>query len=41
MPGVFEVPPGTPVVRVIDDILLVAECGIAEDLSGQVLYLPL
>jgi hypothetical protein len=41
MPGVFEVPAGTSVGRIIEDLLLVAECSLEGEWEGQVRYLPL
>ena len=41
MPGLFEVSRAVPVSRAIEDILLLAECSIKGEWSGQVLYLPL
>lgn len=41
MPGVFEVSRAVPVGRAIEDILLLAECSLENDWSGQVRYLPL
>lgn len=41
MPGVFEVAKDLPIGRVIEDILLLAECSIEGEWEGQVRYLPL
>ncbi|MBI3465957.1 MAG: DUF5615 family PIN-like protein [Planctomycetes bacterium] len=41
MPGVFVVDDRLPVGRVIEDILLLAECSLDEEWEGQVRYLPL
>jgi hypothetical protein len=41
LPGVFEVPADAPMGRVIDDILLLAECSFEDEWVNQVLYLPL
>jgi predicted nuclease of predicted toxin-antitoxin system len=41
MPGVVEVGATVAVGRAIEDILLMAECGIENELEGQVVYLPL
>jgi hypothetical protein len=41
MPGVVEIRTDAPVGRVIEDIFIILECGVAEDLDGQVYYLPL
>ena len=41
MPGVFEVRRSVPVSVVIDDVLLISECGTAGEWEGQVRYLPL
>lgn len=41
MPGVIEVQRKVPLGQVIEDILLIAECGFAEEWEGQVRYLPL
>ncbi|MBI1872850.1 MAG: DUF5615 family PIN-like protein [Acidobacteria bacterium] len=41
MPGVFEVPTSLSVGRVIDDLLLIAECSFEDEWEGQVRYLPL
>ena len=41
MPGVFEVSRELPLGSVIEDILLLAECGLESEWEGQVRYLPL
>jgi Domain of unknown function (DUF5615) len=41
MPGIFEVSRAIPVARVIEDILLLAECSKENEWAGQVRYLPL
>ncbi len=41
MPGVFAVSQSAPIGRVIDDILLLAECSLEGEWEGQVRYLPL
>lgn len=41
MPGVIEVSHADAIGRVIDDVLLLAECGLPGELEGQVLFLPL
>lgn len=41
MPGVFEVGRSVPIGRAIDDIHLLAECGLDGEWEGQVRYLPL
>ncbi|MBI3801118.1 MAG: DUF5615 family PIN-like protein [Deltaproteobacteria bacterium] len=41
MPGVFEVSRSVPVSRVIEEILLLAECSLEGEWEGQVRYLPL
>jgi len=41
MPGVFEVSRELPLGAVIEDILLLAECGLEGEWEGQVRYLPL
>jgi hypothetical protein len=40
MPGVFEVSQHTPIARVIDDILLIADCSIEGEWEGQINFLP-
>ncbi|MBI3249375.1 MAG: DUF5615 family PIN-like protein [Deltaproteobacteria bacterium] len=41
MPGVFEVGRHVPIKLVIEEILLLAECSLADEWEGQVRYLPL
>jgi hypothetical protein len=41
MPGVFEVSRAVPIGLAIEDILLLAECGLESEWEGQVRYLPL
>ena len=40
MPGVFEVDDGAPIGKVIDDLLLLAECSDEGEWIGQIQYLP-
>jgi hypothetical protein len=39
MPGVIEVDDLLPIGAVIDELLLIAQCGIPSDLENQVVYL--
>ncbi len=41
MPGVIEIHADVPIGRVIDDLLMILECGLLEDFSSQIYYLPL
>jgi hypothetical protein len=41
MPGVFEVSSLAPIGRVIDDLILLAECSVDGEWEGQVHFLPL
>ena len=41
MPGVIEVHTDVSIGRVIDDLLMILECGTPADLKGQIYYLPL
>ncbi len=41
MPGVIEVSTDAPIGKVIEDILMILECGVEKDLEGQIYYLPL
>lgn len=41
MPGVFEVPQGTPMGMIIEELLLLAECSFENEWEGQIIYLPL
>jgi hypothetical protein len=40
MPGVIEVAWEAPIGRVIDDLLLLEDCGVEGDVEGQIVYLP-
>jgi predicted nuclease of predicted toxin-antitoxin system len=40
MPGVIEISTDAPIGRVIEDVLLLAECGQKGELEGQIQYLP-
>ncbi|WNN91812.1 DUF5615 family PIN-like protein [Gloeocapsopsis dulcis] len=41
MPGVIEIHTDALVGKVIEDIFIILECSVAEDLDGQIYYLPL
>ena len=41
MPGVIEIHTNVPVGKVIEDLIIVLECGTAEDFDGQIHYLSL
>lgn len=41
MTGVLVVRESLPIGRVLDDLLLILECGEQQDVQGQVRYLPL
>ena len=41
MPGVIEIHADAPIGRVIEDLLVILECGTAKDFDGQIYYLPL
>jgi Domain of unknown function (DUF5615) len=41
MPGVIEVNLDAPIGQVIEDILILVECSLEGELSGQIQYLPL
>jgi hypothetical protein len=41
MPGVFEVNLNYPMERLIDELLVVAECSSEDEWEGQVRYIPL
>ena len=41
MPGVFLVNQSEPIAPVIEDLVLIAECGYDGEWEGQVIYLPL
>ncbi|HSM82421.1 MAG TPA: DUF5615 family PIN-like protein [Nodosilinea sp.] len=40
MPGVIEIHSDAPIGRVIEDMVVILECGVAADLEGQIYYLP-
>jgi hypothetical protein len=40
MSGLFAVSQAAPIGRVIDDLVLVAQCSAASDWDGQIYYLP-
>lgn len=40
MPGVIEVSTDASTGKVIEDILIILECGAEKDLEGQIYYLP-
>lgn len=40
MPGVIEISTDAPISRVIEDVLILVECGQDGELEGQVQYLP-
>jgi len=40
MPGVIEISTDAPIGRVIEDVLVLAECGQEGELEGQIQYLP-
>ena len=40
MPGVIEVSTDVKIGQVIEDILLVNDCSLEGELSGQIQYLP-
>lgn len=40
MSGVIEVSTGAPIGRVIEDMLILVECGRKGDLEDQIQYLP-
>jgi hypothetical protein len=40
MPGVIEMNTDAPIGRVIEDVLVLVECGQEGELEGQVQYLP-
>lgn len=39
--GVIEIHANAPIGRVIEDLFMILECGVAEDFDGQIYYLPL
>jgi hypothetical protein len=41
MPGVFAITQLAPIGRVIEDLLLLAECSLPGEWDGQVRYVPL
>jgi predicted nuclease of predicted toxin-antitoxin system len=41
MPGVIEVPATLPIGRAIEELLLVAECGLEGEWENQIVHLPL
>ena len=41
MPGLFEAPTSIALRTAIDDIILIAECGLENEWEGQVRFLPL
>lgn len=41
MPGVVEIHADAPIGKVIEDMIIILECSVAEDLEGQIYYLPL
>ena len=41
MPGVFVVPQDEAIGRIIEDLILLAECSSEDEWEGQVNYLPL
>jgi hypothetical protein len=41
MPGIIEAGQDLPIGRVIDDVLLLANCSFEGEWEGQVIYLPL
>jgi hypothetical protein len=41
MPGVFEVSQHLPIGQAIEEILLLAECGLEGEWEGQIRFLPL
>jgi len=41
MPGVIVVPQWAPIGRVVEDLLMVVECGATSDWEDQVRFLPL
>ncbi|MCA9300350.1 MAG: DUF5615 family PIN-like protein [Phycisphaerales bacterium] len=41
MPGVVIVPQLAAIARCIEDLLLLAECGVEGDFDGRVVFLPL
>lgn len=41
MPGVIEIHADAPIGRRIEDLVMILECGTADDLEGQIYDLPL
>jgi hypothetical protein len=41
MPGLIEVAEHLPIRAAIDDLLLIAECGVEGEFEGKVIFLPL
>ncbi|WP_238544329.1 hypothetical protein [Gloeocapsa sp. PCC 73106] len=41
VPGVIKIRTETSVGKVIEDLFIILECCVAEDLDGQIYYLPL
>lgn len=41
MPGVIEIHADAPIGRIIEDLVMILECGTADDLEGQIYDLPL
>jgi hypothetical protein len=41
MPGVIEIRTDIAIGKAIDDICLILDCSTAEDLDGQIYYIPL
>jgi hypothetical protein len=40
MSGVIEVAWDTPIGKIIDDLLLIEDCGVEGEFEGQIVYLP-
>ena len=41
MPGVIEIHNDAPIGKVIEDLVIILECGTAADFDSQIYYLPL
>ncbi|MEO1387964.1 MAG: hypothetical protein AAFV85_11395 [Cyanobacteria bacterium J06634_6] len=41
MPGVIEIHNDAPIGKVIEDLVIILECGVAADFDNQIYYLPL
>lgn len=41
MPGIIVVPTIVPFMAAIEDLVIIAECGLQEDFQANVVYLPL